>query len=50
MPGFGTKKTDPEGSDKFKIVGRVDDEQRKTVMTNCYFKLREMMIDAPSNK
>ena len=50
QPGFGVKIDDPEGSDKFKQVGSVDDEQRKTVMTNCYFKLREMMIENPTNK
>ena len=45
LGGFGVLPEDPEGSDKFKVIGRADDDKRKTVMTTCYFKLREMMIE-----
>ncbi len=36
--------------DQFVVIGQSNDDVRKSVMTNCFFKLREMMIDGPQIK
>jgi hypothetical protein len=46
----GRTENPEEKEEEFEVIGRADDDQRKKVMTNVFYKLREMMIDGPHIK